>query len=105
MLDGFIAIMNVATMKLDRRCFFTLYWLQSHVRICILIFRNTTFSQNTVLSPSLRSYFVDRCVKQFPKCESNSFIVRIKREKISCDLPNIFDDSVKRFKEQFSEIV
>ena len=91
MVDGFIAIMNVATMKLDRRCFFMVYTMDpircsySHIDIS-----QYDLSQNTVLSPSLRSYFVDRCVKQFPKCESNSSIVRIKRDKTSCDLLNIY---------------
>ena len=94
MVDGLILIANVVTMKFDRHGYFMVY-LRSDTSIYILTFRNTTFSQNTVLSLSLRRYFVDRCVTQLPKRESNSFIDCMKRDKISCDFLYTFDNLVK----------
>ena len=75
--------------------------------IYILTFRNTTFSQNTVLSPSLRSYTALIAVKCFKsKSHSVSKSLCHKRHKMSCgDLLNKFDDLVKRFKAAFNEIV
>ena len=100
--------MNVVTLKPDLRGIFSSSnYLQSDVLIHISIFRNTTFSQNIVLSPSLRSYCVDRCEKCFKsKSHSLSNSRCRKRHKMSCgDLLNKFDDLVKRFKAEFNEIV
>ena len=63
-------------------------------------------SQNTVLSPSLRSFalITVKCSKS--KSHSLSKSLCHKRQKMSCgDLLNKFDDLVKRFREEFNEIV
>ena len=79
-------------------------YLQLRDSTQILTFRNAIFSQNTVLSLSVRIYFVDRCAKCLIS-ESHflnkSFSLRKRHKITSCgDLLKKFDDLDKRLKDE-----